>query len=265
MLKLKNLHLTFFLCFFLFSLYGEEKASTPIPLPPKLEGPNRAFHPQMLDHDFPGCPANSICAREQGQKRLTWVQLLQRLEKESGQYAIREIESFRQKTGIPIGLWVYQEGLNNPEIISWNSGCPHHNREIKQVYQGEMLLKQIEFEDNEKVHSHKVWLENHEKKLVAYKIPRGSSPIQIIDNKLYFNANELGIYYGLLVGEKGSLEVVDIKAQPFLPHETACSKPLRELKELLLKDKSIFQDYYCRAIWDQTRKTYQVMLLGWSC
>lgn len=264
MKKLASLFLTFFLGFSLHS-FAQSPSPSPLPLDPQLTTQEKSLSFQSLDHDIEGCPANSHCSRSQGAKRLKWTKLLQRLEKETAQYAVKEIETFRQQEGIPFGVWATTDSLKNEQIISWNSGCPHHNKEIEKVLQAELMIKAIDQEDNEQFIWHKLWIEDEKQMISSYKIPRGSSPTHIIEDKLYFNATELGIYYGMLLSQQGQMEIINSKTNVPLPHETSCPKNLTTLKQQMLKDKKIFQDYYCRAIWDATKKSYRVMMLGWSC
>lgn len=254
---------SFGLC--LFFLLCPSAPAQPLPLDPKLTSQEKPLSFQSLDHDILGCPANSHCSRSQGAKRQKWTELLQRLEKESAQYAVKEIEKFRQEKGIPFGVWAGPKSLTNEDIISWDSGCPHHNREMKKILLAELMIKKIEQEDNDQFTWQKVWLENEQQKISTYKVPRGSFPTYMVNDKLYFNATELGIYYGMLVAENGDIQIINSKTQNPLPHETSCPSRLKNLKQEMLKDKSLYQDYYCRAIWDETKKSYRVMMLGWSC
>lgn len=241
-------------------------AEVPVPLPVQLTRDNNSITPEVLDHDYQGCPANSHCGQEQGAKRFKWTNLLQSLEKESPQYALKEIESFRQKEGLPINVWAFPKSLSLKNLISWNSSCPNHNKEVNQVFQGEMMVSNLsDIPEDEMTYPHRLWLETTEKKIQKYLIAQGSSPTMIVDNQLYFTRAELGIYYGLLISATGSLKVSPIEKLDFPPREVACPKNFQELRKSLEKEKMIFQDFYCRALWNKTLKSYQIMMLGWSC
>lgn len=260
MIKKLYLCLTFLLWISVSS--GQE----PVALPIQLTRDNKSITSDVLDHDFQGCPANSHCGQEQGAKRFKWTNLLQRLEKESPQLALKDIESFRKKEGLPINVWAFPKSLSLKNLISWNSSCPNHNREINQVFQGEMMVSNLsDIPDDEMVYPHRLWLETQDKKIQPFLIPQGSSPTMILNNQLYFTRTELGVYYGLLIAADGKLQVSTIEKLDFPPREVACPKSFQELKKSLQKEAAIFQDYYCRAIWNKTQKAYQIMMLGWSC
>lgn len=237
---------------------------------------DKKFNPHMIDHEIEGCPENSHCSKKMGAQRLKWVQLLKRHQAGGNPNIIEDIESFRREHGLLIPMWGFAAGLKDENLISWNSSCPHHNLETREVFHVLKMIKsfneleehnlhQEEIDKKIKATPQKVWLEDQAGEVVEYRIPRGFRPSLVIDSQLYFTMEEKGIYYGLLVDRDGDFKVVPTQSSPVKGKEVPCSKSLKtHYKNWPLKDR-LYQDSYCRAIWDQKRETYQVFMIGWSC
>lgn len=229
--------------------------------------PEGEFQTHMIDHDNPGCPANAHCHSSYGLKRKAFQDLVIALR--SGQNSgppHQAIERHRLQHGIPFPVWATPESLTNTQVASWHSSCTHHNREINQIFLGEVLISSLADLPPEAghLHPHRTWAIINDQ-VVTYLIPQASVPGLLIDDQLYFTREEQGVYYGLLVAQNGGLKVVDIESSPVTPREVSCPKELRAAKENWDERKHIYQRFYCRAIWDKTRRTYQTFLVGWSC
>lgn len=236
----------------------------------------KKFAPHMIDHEFEGCPENSHCSQEMGLKRLKWVQLLNQLSSNKDLDTISAIENFRQEHGLPIPMWGFPAGLKDKEIISWNSSCPHHNLELKEIFHAQMMLKsfnQIEEHDLKdddldkkiKVIPKTIWLEEKSGDIIDFRIPRGFLPSLIVEDQLYFTMEEEGVYYGLLVDKNGNFKVVPTQKPPAPSKEVSCSQALKKHYKNWPLEKRLYQDSYCKAIWDKENETYQVLMIGWSC
>lgn len=236
----------------------------------------KKFSPHMIDHEFEGCPENSHCSKEMGAKRLKWVQLLNELSINKELNTIAAIENFHQENGLPIPMWGFPASLADEEIISWNSSCPHHNLEIKEVFHAQMMIKSFnQLEEHNlkdkaldrklKVLPKKIWLEEKTGDVTEFRIPRGFLPSMMIDDQLYFTMEEKGVYYGLLVDRNGNFKVVPTQTLSVEAKEVPCSQALKKhYKNWPLKER-LYQDSYCKAIWDKDNETYQVLMIGWSC
>lgn|GEM_PF-689606 len=238
--------------------------------------PEKSFAPHMIDHEFKGCPENSHCSREMGAKRLQWVELLTQLNIEKKLDTINEVQNFQKEHGLPIPMWGFAPSLVDKNIISWNSSCPHHNREIKEVFHAISMIKSFnELEEHNlnnpdidqkiKVLPKKIWLEEKSGDIVEFRIPRGFLPTMIIRDQLYFTMEEKGIYYGLLVDRDGNMKVTPTQTSAVPSKEVPCSKALKNQFDKWAFSDRLYQDSYCKAIWDKENETYQVLMIGWSC
>lgn len=236
----------------------------------------KKFSPHMIDHEFEGCPENSHCSQDMGKKRLKWVQLLNRLSAHKELDTIAAIQEFHQKEGLPIPMWGFPASLKDKRIISWNSSCPHHNLEVQEVFHAQMMIKSFnELEEHDledsalneklKILPNTIWLEEKNGEVVEFRTPRGFLPSLMIDNKLYFTMEEKGVYYALLVDRNGNFDVVPTETASVSGKEVPCSQALKEHYQKWPLRERLYQDSYCKAIWDKNRNTYQVIMIGWSC
>jgi hypothetical protein len=228
--------------------------------------PKEEFQPFMLDHAHEGCPANSHCHESYGKRRKRFSDLLVEIRAQRRANPIQVIEAHRREHGIPFRLWAYPESLKNIALASWNSKCRQHNLETGEIFVGEVLIRDLSELPKEVGHTqpHRTWMLTSTGPQL-YLVPQGTLPLLMINDKLYYTREELGVYYGLLVGRDGSLEIVDIKKPSVAPREVHCPQELKNAHNDWPEAKQIFQNTYCRAIWDETRKTYQTFLIGWAC
>ena len=211
-----------------------------------------------------------------GSKRLKWVQLLNELKANSKLSTIEKIENFRREQGLPIPMWGFPASLKDENIISWNSSCPHHNLEMNEVFHAEKMIKSFnELEEHNlkdkninqtlKVMPKKIWLETKEGEIIEFRLPRGFLPTHLIDEQLYLTMEDKGVYYGLLVDRDGDFKVSPIQSSRVEGKEVPCSSALKKHYKNWPLSKRLYQDSYCKAIWDTKQKTYQVFMVGWSC
>lgn len=220
----------------------------------------------MLDHINRGCPTNSRCNAETGEKYWKLNLLAKEIQKRksSDKENASAIEEFRKTHGLPIGFWSIDPLYKNPGVVSWNSHCPHHRKKESEIFLGEMMVK--EFND---IHADqffaRTWRLTSDNKILSYRFPRGDFPLALSGKDLFIPRDVDGIYYALLLDHQGKFRVTTNKVPKKLPTEVKCPK---ELVTAFGKEKQgayLYQEAYCKALWDEKAERFDTLIFGWSC
>jgi hypothetical protein len=238
-------------------------------VPPKAleELKESNFKPHMIDHIYEGCPTNSSCLKEAGSRYQAWIEKLNRYSKRPNGW--KSLEEYRKKHGIPLEVWTLENGLNNKELIHWDSPCTHHNQKGQRKIMiglglgksfGELIKK-----NKKSILVRRALLENHHGESISYLIPRGETPLYISNKELIYIKSVEGNYFGLSVGSKGKVKIVPVTEPPKYPKTITCPPPLLQDFGDLSKDQKIYQGAYCQMLYNTTQNKYETMVFGWSC
>ncbi len=229
------------------------------------------FQPHMLDHPFKGCPTNSLCKEQMGSLRQRWLKAIR-----SPKPAVAE--AFRKKQGMPIKIWTRDTLLRHPSLITWDSFCPKHNPKpsseglintdekiyISEVFSTDLSLIGKTYKEGPQVLLNRLYL-LEDKKVVTYLIPRAEAPLFIENKKLYFTIEEEGSYFGLEVARDGKLGITATSLPKNFPDEIKCPEALAKAFQKGIINQKLYQGFFCKALWDRTKKKYATMAIGWSC
>lgn len=231
------------------------------------------FRAHMLDHPFVGCPTNSLCNKEMGQRRSKWLKALK------GPKAHIMIEKFRKKNGFPINIWTRDKVIKHNDLIVWDSFCPKHkpkptadgviNTEQK-IYIAQAWYKDFNqikksLKEEKEIILNQAYLLDSKGKVTTYTIPRAEAPLFIKDKNLYFTMEEEGSYYGMWISSNGRMKLGKTFLPKNFPNEVKCPEALSKSFKDGIKNQNLYQGFFCKTIWNQSVKKYNTIALGWSC
>lgn len=226
------------------------------------------FKPHMLNHFNEGCPANSECTPRLGELYKEWTELAQTF---SGKSQItKRLDSFRRRNGIPFPLWITEEGSSKDNLIVWDSPCENHNlKNEKKIKIGlafvDNLKKLNSLKNDQKVILRFLRIDLGNGKFKEIETLRDENPLYLDGEKLIYQLNEEGAYFGLSVSPTGDLEVVDTKTPPEFPRSIDCPDYMeKSIKEKEVK-KNLYSGFYCQSIWNNKKAKYDIVQVGWSC
>lgn len=224
------------------------------------------FKPHMLDHLHEGCPANANCSADYGKARQIWRSAIDKILANDKTQSAVTLEQVRKDIGMPFSVWAKPESLKDQSISSWESSCRRHNLETGEVYWGEILIQNL----NQRDEADQPFIFNRlaieiDGKPSLVRTLRDSLPSMMVNNQLYYIHGEAGVYYGLLINHKGELNIIEPLSVPQAAREVPCPDQLKAQLENWPSFSLLFERSYCRAIWDDTDKTWRTLAVGWSC
>ena len=170
---------------------------------------------------YKGCPGNAICSQETGQLRQQWKDLLVKSRKDPKR--VRRLETFRRRQGIPLGVWVPRRSANVPGV-HFDSPCEKNASWMNSEVFAQDLSKLG------KAPPRRGYL-LVKKKIQPWLLPRGDVPLYERNNRLYYNFDFEGEYYGVSIGSKGDVRLEE-RVKPLKPYqfprEVACPQKLIE-------------------------------------
>ncbi|MBT7609338.1 MAG: hypothetical protein HN576_06255 [Bacteriovoracaceae bacterium] len=266
MKKLIRIILPTLLLFPIQTTLAEEKLDTHLKFKPTNA---HEFKPHMLSHIYEGCPDNSECSKEMGQKRKKWLSVLsnKNMRPSNRRAALNYV---KKSIGVPLGFWYLPKPILHKEVIFWQSPCSQHNTKINPLRIAEGLFSNFgDLEDlknkDEKVFPSKTYTYNNKKKIISYYLPRGDTPLMVKNKKLYFVREAEGSYYNMTIDRKGNLDIVKPFKPKEYPSEITCPKDLLTHMKSQIKQSNLYLSYFCKAVWDKSNKKFQTFIFGWSC
>ncbi len=226
------------------------------------------FSPFMLDHEYEGCPTNSICTKEFGVIRTNWKKIIS--QKSSANNRVLHANNFKKKSGIPLGIWTTEKELKNSHTATWDSPCRQHSKsaENMQIYQASSIIKN--FNDLGVIPG-----TLSDRGMVKYSnstdyqlffVPRREVPAYLDNSGLIFLMEDDGDYYAIKIKSSGDFDIVEFDKKHPAPEETLCAEELK--KNFLAKNSppaNLYSEYFCKNIWNINTKAYVPIILGWSC
>ncbi len=213
-------------------------------------------------HPNKGCPLNSICGKEMGQRKAIWDDFLKNLPKDK-KIAANKLDEFRKNNGILIPIWTVSNTLEENDLIKWSSPCPQHQKEDNKFFQAEVFTSDISKLDGKRFVEEVALLLNEDNSILSYKIPNKEVPIYLNGKEMIFTMTSEGYYYHLGVNPSGKLRVFDAKPSDFSPNEVECPKTLINQFNQIKND--LFSGHFCRSVYNSATNKYQTLLFGLTC
>lgn len=224
------------------------------------------FKPHMVNHPFAGCPLNSSCTQDLGQKRESFSQLL----KSSDQQIQKNLSAFIKKSPVPIPIFVRgsnKEAFNDKNFIIWDSACEAHQQIGHNIYIGEALIQNMkELSKFPQALPGLILVERTNGKIQSYDVPRDHIPRYIDGLDLIFLHEEDGRYYNLAYSQEGEIRSVNSANNIPSPEAVNCPPTLLVHYQNLSSDrKDGFSHSLCRALTDKKTKQKVNVFIAWSC
>jgi hypothetical protein len=227
----------------------------------------------------PSCPANAWCGSAALAANQAWGQLL-------ANPPGKVIARLGQKHGFPLPVWAVlpkpttaaeQSSAAPPpadlpsNFIGWDSSCRHHQDS------SHLILKGYSFQKNLKdvarpLAASQAWGTTASGQLISWMIPAGETPILREGQNLIFTLDFEGKYFHLKIDPAGKLTYGEWQLNGRRPREVTCPPALQQKGQAALAGQdspasfgSIFQESFCKEIWDLASNSYQTMLFFWAC
>tara|TARA_Y100000780_G_C13695797_1_gene421848 strand:- start:12714 stop:13373 length:660 start_codon:yes stop_codon:yes gene_type:complete len=206
-----------------------------------------------LAHENPGCPENSICSKEMGEKMKKWSSFMESTDHSNA----KSIETFRAKHGLPVSFLVEKQGILGIDPILYNSRCRHHNPKDKNkvVYVGTQFFRNNP--KSEYVNFDKAWVDKEE-----YELPFEDVPLMIKDKKLVITRVYENKFFHLGIAKTGEWKVMNLSKKEI-------NKAMQTLESTNCKEQQAPGRFhlktFCKSIWDADLKKSRVVRLSWAC
>jgi len=220
---------------------------------------------QQLKPENTGCPENSHCSKTIGLKRSQWISELKKINQDSE----NSINARIKKSSLyPVSVWTNDDNKNNNDkIISWTSPCKQHNPPNPKILIAEIFIPDLSektVKKSENIIFNKIFYNEKNKYKFSYA-PRGDAPLMIIDGKFYYIREEDGNYFGMLLSRDGDISIVKTKNVSLFPKEVECKKEMIEEFYKEAPTLTFFKGQVCKEIWNENKKAYDTIMIGWSC
>ncbi len=217
-----------------------------------------AKSPDDFDHEHKGCPMNTTCTKELGDFRNE----IKRLVKAKN---FLELNRLKSKVGFLFPLWL-KPNVKSTRSISWDSACPHHQKERKYQLALVPLMNfgTLSASDAEEIFFPYMYLEENSL-YTRYQTLRSSLPI-FLDGSDFYYAEEIdGNYYGIKVSKNGSYEVIPSPEIIEPSRYVECPQNLQEITKEEKLESSPYTQFYCKEIWNKKTKKFQRVIMPYSC
>jgi len=211
----------------------------------------------ILDHKNPGCPENTLCSKSFGEKRTKWKRALK---------SKIGLKAFTAKYGSPLQYWSIKTTQAKRNSAHWDSQCfRHHGKNISLMLSETFAKKYSELNLKQDDFVGKTIVKIGNKFVKFPRIPF-DSPVAIKNKALVFNKEEDGIYYSLSLFRNGVVKAHKRTLDPkLLPKNIKCSEEMTREFAKLKAPNGLYESSYCRAVWDEDKKVFRPLILGWSC
>lgn len=223
-----------------------------------------SFDASVIEHQNPGCPSNAQCSKKSGSLRKKFTNILAKTNESAS--GLRMRNDFRKKYGIPIEVWSLPSSQKRDDLIIFDSPCQNHNIPGKEILNSLAIVKSLkELKNNFKeVIPRRIYLKR-DKKILSYDLPRGDLPSYLKNDRFYYTKSIDGNYYSYSISKNGSIQIESSEKPKNYAKTVTCSKELESEFKKANSPKNLFQETYCKAVWNTTKNIYEVIILGWSC
>jgi hypothetical protein len=277
---LKTQELVMMYVFLIFSLALWAQTPTPqrvdaLPNPQKVED---------FDHQNKGCPENSECDVAMGKMLARWKLLLDKLTTLKEKEKIPSfIEEFRQKFGLPVEFYTYQNSQLGFKPALFSSPCKEHQAKDP----SQRTLKGIAFLKGLEKDKAIIWREDAQIEVpttqslvvpqpvmilngpnpTTFYLPIGDQPLFIKDKSLVVLREDEGIFYGLSVAVNGVWKVIPLDLKNLSTWEDqreTVQCPILALEKKAPQPKE-FNIEFCKTVWDEDQKKIVIVKMFQGC
>ncbi len=266
--------------FLIFSLNLWAQGPTPqrtdiLPNPQKVDD---------FDHQNKGCPENSECDVAMGKMLQRWKLLIEKLaEIKEKDKTSQYIEEFRQKYGLPVEFYTYQNSQLGFRPVLFNSPCKEHNPKDA----SQRTLKGIAFLKGLTKDKAIVWREDAQIEVptaqslvvpqpvmimdgpnpTTYYLPIGDQPLLIKDKGLVVLREDEGVFYALHTSLNGDWKVIPLDLKNLSTWEDRRENvkcPVLAVEKKAPQPKE-FAVEFCKTIWDEDLKKSVIVKMFQGC
>lgn len=173
------------------------------------------WQPYMAEHMHPGCPFNSTCSPQLGQKFLNYFEALK----------TAELKKFFLKNGIPVTGNRKKKISNKPTLDEaiWDSPCEYKQNK-KALYDRVMIFSKNLNQKN--IQYPYYFLKDSSGKIIKYSASDEDSVLGTFKENLVFNRLIEGVYYQYQVTKTGEIRIEDEIEYSKFGKTIQCSKEL---------------------------------------
>ena len=216
-----------------------------------------AFKKHMIDHQNVGCPTNSECSKEMGLFYKNWIKILKTKN-------VKKMQSFYQKNGYPLEVWVKKEHKNK-EMILWDSRCRNHNENSVYIKSALIRGKDVTKLSKSKLYDVRHALVLSDKKVSPYIISNTDLPLYSSNKGLVFLKSIEGNYYGHSVSSQGEYTFLKTTEPKEYPRTVSCPKKLKNEYKKIKHTNGLYSGHFCQKLWNKSRKNFDYIMTGWDC
>ncbi len=212
----------------------------------------------VLDHKTSGCPTNSLCHKSFGEKRQAWIKTLKNSKS--------LLQSFKKTKGFPLNFWTKVTEKEKEATAYWHGQCFSHQSKEVSLMIGEKFAKNFkELNLNSDEYIPRLLIQ-FGTKIVSYPTIPFDSPIGIKNGDIIFNRDIDGEYFSYSFTSSDEISASHSVFKPSnMPANIKCPKELEEGFAKLKIPKGLYESSYCKALWDEDKKRYRPIIMGWSC
>lgn len=240
-------------------------------------------NPKSIDdfeHEFKGCPENSECDQVMGHEMQRWHEFVKNLKNsEAGPTKkTQTLEIFREKYGIPTDFYTNQMSKKSFGPILYNSACRAHNPkdQNKKILRGTAFVKNI-FEKKAQIWKDQTLVEIEHNNLFTpkpvtvfypegpkvYHLSLDDQPLLIKNKEIYILKEEDDLFYGLKISVSGEWKIVDLDFSSLSDWQS--KQEIVECSKDKQSSQGIFENSFCKKIWDETTKKALVVKISQGC
>lgn len=225
-----------------------------------LKSPNQ----KDFEHEFPGCPENSICTKELGKKWLNWHTHTDELKGVSSELLYAKLSKAISNLGIPLIYLIPSKEFeaSKAQVTMWKTRCRNHNSA-----QGPLYFKGVSFEKKIQQTENKQFIEvivRHPDHGQSFFIPFDQSPLMVKQGKLIVTQDVEDLYFNLAISSKGELSL-------YKPSANELQKATLEIERIECPKKTdlhiseAYPNIICKKIWNfDTSSTVEIQST-WAC
>lgn len=212
-------------------------------------------------HKNPGCLPNSKCSPQTGLNHLLWQQALK-------SKSLKKMNAVIKKGFYPFDTFITKHVQE--KTILWDSVCYNHKK--KNISMGKLQVKNAKIFNNFNQYDQtKPFFLTDQvtrfdgKNFITYITPKEESPTSIRNNSIILSLGELGSVYHLAISKNRKLHIVPSAKEYKSTYSAHCSGILKNYKTNVPKDFPIRPSTYCRTIWNENTKNYEMILIETFC
>jgi hypothetical protein len=212
-----------------------------------------------LEHQFYGCPMNSVCSKKNGELLHLWESLFKT---DNIALSINKAKRFLKKNGVPVEFLIKESETSKIDSILFKSRCSQHNpKKIEdRLNRSVGFFKRLTNKKHLLFDEVKVF---HKNKFEHFRFPYQEQPSFINNGKIYYTAETNGVFYLTGVSKKGYLSIENANLKLI---KMANNKKVAQVDcPLEIERKPTHMKSYCQKIWNFDSKKLVTIQVDWSC